>query len=56
MKKLISASMITNVSERQFDTDASLKRPGSSVILCRMGKICGVWQKIYDDGIRYYGS
>ena len=28
LKKLISASMITNVSERQFDTDASLKRPG----------------------------
>ena len=29
LKKLISASMITNVSERQFDTDASVKRPGS---------------------------
>ena len=28
LKKLISASMITNVSERQFDTDASVKRPG----------------------------
>ena len=28
LKKLISASMITNVSERQFDTDASLNRPG----------------------------
>ena len=45
LKKLISASMITNVSERQFDTDASVNARGSSVILCRMGKICGVWQK-----------
>ena len=57
LKKLISASMITNVSERQFDTDASVKRPGDRRSYCAgWGRFVESGKKIYDDGIRYYGS
>ena len=57
LKKLISASMITNVSERQFDTDASVKRPGIVGHIVQDGEdLWSLAKKIYDDGIRYYGS
>lgn len=55
-EKLISASMITNVSERQFDTDASVKRPGIVGHIVQDGEDLWSLAKIYDDGIRYYGS